>query len=125
MIFDECTSGYRENMGGIHLKFNVNPDIAIFGKALGSGYAINAIIGKKSVMQKLKILLLVVLFGVKELDIMLLFFNQEFKDLKYLKKLKIMENLLNHYGWSYLKNIKFQLKSWAQQFRLFNFLKII
>ena len=52
LIFDECTSGYRENMGGIHLKFKINPDIAIFGKALGSGYAINAIIGKKKIMQK-------------------------------------------------------------------------
>ena len=52
LIFDECTSGYRQNMGGIHLKFKINPDIAIFGKALGSGYAINAIIGKKSIMRK-------------------------------------------------------------------------
>ena len=52
LIFDECTSGYRENMGGVHLKFKVNPDIAIFGKALGSGYAINAIIGKKDIMKK-------------------------------------------------------------------------
>ena len=52
LIFDECTSGYRENMGGIHLRFKVNPDIAIFGKALGSGYAINAIIGKRKIMQK-------------------------------------------------------------------------
>jgi glutamate-1-semialdehyde 2,1-aminomutase len=51
LIFDECTSGYRENMGGIHLKFKVNPDIAIFGKALGSGFAINAIIGKKEIMK--------------------------------------------------------------------------
>ena len=52
LIFDECTSGYRENMGGIHLSFKINPDIAIFGKALGSGFAINAIIGKKKIMQK-------------------------------------------------------------------------
>ena len=52
LIFDECTSGYRENMGGIHLKFKINPDIAIFGKALGSGFAINAIIGKEKIMQK-------------------------------------------------------------------------
>tara|TARA_B100001093_G_scaffold113927_1_gene106217 strand:- start:2002 stop:3294 length:1293 start_codon:yes stop_codon:yes gene_type:complete len=52
LIFDECTSGYREIMGGIHLKFKVNPDMAIFGKALGSGYAINAIIGKKQIMKK-------------------------------------------------------------------------
>lgn len=52
LIFDECTSGYRENMGGIHLKFKVNPDIAIFGKSLGSGFAINVIIGKKKIMRK-------------------------------------------------------------------------
>ena len=52
LIFDECTTGYRENMGGIHLNYKVNPDMAIFGKALGNGFAINAIIGKKSVMQK-------------------------------------------------------------------------
>ena len=51
LIFDECTSGYRQNMGGIHLNFKVNPDMAIFGKSLGSGYAINAIIGKKNIMR--------------------------------------------------------------------------
>ena len=52
LIFDECTSGYRENMGGVHLKYKVNPDMAIFGKALGSGFAINSIIGKREVMKK-------------------------------------------------------------------------
>ncbi len=52
LIFDECTSGYRENMGGIHLKYKINPDLAMFGKALGSGYAINAIIGKEKLMKK-------------------------------------------------------------------------
>jgi glutamate-1-semialdehyde aminotransferase len=52
LIFDECTTGYRENMGGIHLNFKVNPDMAIFGKALGNGFAINAIIGKKKLMKK-------------------------------------------------------------------------
>ena len=52
LIFDECTTGYRENMGGIHLNFKVNPDLAIFGKALGSGFAINAIIGKRKIMRK-------------------------------------------------------------------------
>ena len=34
-------------MGGLHLKYKVNPEIAIFGKALGSSFAINAIVGKK------------------------------------------------------------------------------
>ena len=50
LIFDECTSGFRETFGGLHLKYGINPDIAMFGKSLGNGYAINAIIGKNEVM---------------------------------------------------------------------------
>ena len=47
LIFDECTTGFRYNLGGVHLITGINPDLAIFGKAIGNGYAINAIIGKK------------------------------------------------------------------------------
>ena len=47
LIFDECTSGFRETYGGLHKKYKINPDLAIFGKALGNGYAITSIIGKK------------------------------------------------------------------------------
>ena len=50
LVFDEITSGFHENYGGIHLKYNITPDIAIFGKALGNGYPIAAIIGKKKIM---------------------------------------------------------------------------
>ena len=50
LIFDECTTGFRESFGGLHLLINVIPDIAIFGKALGNGYAITAVLGKDSVM---------------------------------------------------------------------------
>lgn len=49
-IFDEITSGFRMNMGGIHLTYDVHPDMAVFGKALGNGFPISAVIGKKSVM---------------------------------------------------------------------------
>ena len=52
LIFDEITSGFHENLGGLHLKLGVNPDLAIFGKALGNGFPISAIIGKKKIMQK-------------------------------------------------------------------------
>ena len=51
LIFDECTSGFRETYGGKHLDYKIYPDIAIFGKAIGNGYAINAIIGKERVMK--------------------------------------------------------------------------
>tara|TARA_B100000963_G_scaffold227335_1_gene198292 strand:- start:26072 stop:27385 length:1314 start_codon:yes stop_codon:yes gene_type:complete len=52
LIFDECTSGFRYNLGGLHLTTKVNPDIAMFGKAIGNGYAISAVIGKKKIMDK-------------------------------------------------------------------------
>ena len=51
LIFDECTTGFREAYGGIHKKYKVYPDMAMFGKAIGNGYAINAIIGKKKFMK--------------------------------------------------------------------------
>lgn len=51
LIFDECTSGFRENFGGLHKIYKVEPDLAIFGKALGNGHAITAVIGKKKIMQ--------------------------------------------------------------------------
>ncbi len=51
LIFDECTSGFRETFGGIHLKYGIDPDMAIFGKALGNGYAITSVIGRRSVME--------------------------------------------------------------------------
>ena len=50
LIFDECTSGFREIFGGLHKKYGVNPDMAIFGKALGNGYALTAVIGRREVM---------------------------------------------------------------------------
>lgn len=51
LIFDECTSGFRETYGGLHKKYGVDPDMAIFGKALGNGYAITSIIGRRAVME--------------------------------------------------------------------------
>lgn len=52
LIFDECTTGFRETFGGIHKKYKVNPDIVIFGKAIGNGYAITTVLGKKKIMEQ-------------------------------------------------------------------------
>ena len=51
LIFDEISSGFRINLGGIYLNYGLKPDIATLGKALGNGFPISAIMGKKSVMQ--------------------------------------------------------------------------
>ena len=51
LIFDECTSGFRETYGGIFKKYGVEPDIAMFGKTIGNGYALTAVVGKRQVME--------------------------------------------------------------------------
>ena len=51
LIFDECTSGFRQSFGGLHKLYGVEPDMAMFGKALGNGYAITATIGKRAIME--------------------------------------------------------------------------
>jgi glutamate-1-semialdehyde 2,1-aminomutase len=51
LIFDECTSGFRETYGGIFKKYAVEPDVAMFGKTIGNGYALTAVVGKREVME--------------------------------------------------------------------------
>jgi len=47
LIVDEITSGWRIKPGGIYNKLGIKPDIVVYGKALGNGYAISAVVGKK------------------------------------------------------------------------------
>ena len=51
LIFDECTTGFRECYGGLYQKYKVVPDMVVFGKAIGNGYPITAVIGKKEIME--------------------------------------------------------------------------
>lgn len=50
LVLDEVTSGFRLNIGGAHLIFNLKPDIAVFAKGISNGFPMAAIIGRKSVM---------------------------------------------------------------------------
>ncbi|MCL2073664.1 MAG: aminotransferase class III-fold pyridoxal phosphate-dependent enzyme [Marinilabiliaceae bacterium] len=51
LIFDEIRSGFRVSMGGAQKLFGVTPDISVFGKAMGNGYPIGAVVGKKEFMK--------------------------------------------------------------------------
>ena len=51
LIFDECSSGFRETFGGIYQKYNVDPDMIMYGKTIGNGYALTAVLGKRSIME--------------------------------------------------------------------------
>lgn len=51
LIFDEITVGWKLAYGGAHLLYGVNPDIAVFSKAMSNGYPMAAVIGRKGIMQ--------------------------------------------------------------------------
>lgn len=50
LIFDECSSGFRETFGGLHKKYKVYPDIAVFGKSIANGIPLTAVIGTDKIM---------------------------------------------------------------------------
>jgi glutamate-1-semialdehyde 2,1-aminomutase len=50
LIFDEVSSGWRLNLGGAHLRLGVEPDIAVFAKAISNGYPMAAVIGASGIM---------------------------------------------------------------------------
>jgi glutamate-1-semialdehyde 2,1-aminomutase len=97
LIFDECTSGFRETFGGLHLKYKVKPDIATFGKALGNGYAINAIVGTDSVMNY-----------VNSTFVSSTFWTERIGSAAALKTLEIMEKIKS---WNIISNLGKKVKT--------------
>jgi glutamate-1-semialdehyde aminotransferase len=51
LIFDEITSGFRVVSGGAHLELGVQPDMATFAKAMSNGFAMAAVLGRRSIME--------------------------------------------------------------------------
>jgi glutamate-1-semialdehyde 2,1-aminomutase len=51
LIFDEVITGFRLGLGGFQEKFGVVPDLATFAKAMGNGYPIGAVAGRKEIME--------------------------------------------------------------------------
>ncbi len=96
LIFDECTSGFRECLGGIHKKFGVNPDMLMLGKALGNGYAITAVLGKKKIMQ-----------SITKTFISSTFWTESIGPTAALKTLEIMERKKS---WKYITNLGLFIK---------------
>lgn len=53
LIFDEVITGFRMHPGGIQALFNIQADIATYGKVIGGGLSIGAITGKRKYMDAL------------------------------------------------------------------------
>ena len=53
LIFDEVLSGFRPGIGGAQAHYGVTPDLTTLAKALGGGFPIAALVGRKQIMEKL------------------------------------------------------------------------
>ncbi len=54
LIFDEIITGFRFDIGGAQSLFGVKPDLSLFGKSMGNGFPISAIVGKKNIMMEME-----------------------------------------------------------------------
>ena len=54
LIFDEVITGFRVALGGAQSYLRVTPDLAVFAKALGAGFPLAALAGKRSIMELVK-----------------------------------------------------------------------
>lgn len=110
LIFDECTSGFRETDCGLYKKHNVLPDIVIYGKALGNGFPITAIVGKKSVME-----------AAQETFISSTFWTERSGVTAALKTLEIMNK---NKTWEYITGIGQMMKSSWEKYAKINNVEI-
>ena len=53
LIFDEIITGFRVALGGAQAYFGVTPDLAVFGKAMASGFPISCIVGRRDLMEQI------------------------------------------------------------------------
>lgn len=69
LIFDEIVSGFRSAYGGIQELRGVIPDISCFGKAMGNGMPLSAIVGKKEIMSLMSDIFFSSTFGGETLSL--------------------------------------------------------
>ena len=101
LIFDECTSGFRQTFGGLHKMYGVEPDMAMFGKALGNGYAITATIGRREIME-----------AAQSTFISSTFWTERIGPTAALKTLEVMERLQS---WDTITQTGLQIRQLWQQ----------
>ena len=81
LIYDEIRTGFRVDMGGAQKMFGVIPDLAAFGKAMGNGYPISALVGKAEFMDVL----------VEKVFLSSTFFPNSLAQIASLKTIEILE----------------------------------
>ncbi|MFD4152622.1 glutamate-1-semialdehyde 2,1-aminomutase [Streptomyces hydrogenans] len=52
LVFDEMITGFRWSEAGAQGLYGVAPDLSTFGKALGNGFAVSALAGRRALMER-------------------------------------------------------------------------
>jgi glutamate-1-semialdehyde 2,1-aminomutase len=52
LVFDEIVTGFRLAWGGAQEHYGVVPDLACYGKVIGGGYPVSAVVGTKELLQQ-------------------------------------------------------------------------
>jgi glutamate-1-semialdehyde 2,1-aminomutase len=69
LVFDEVITGFRYALGGAQSMFGITPDLASFGKAMGNGMPISAIVGRADVMHEMENVFISGTFGGEALSL--------------------------------------------------------
>ncbi|MEK9968292.1 MAG: aminotransferase class III-fold pyridoxal phosphate-dependent enzyme [Ferrovibrio sp.] len=69
LIFDEIITGFRFALGGAQEHFGVTPDLAAFGKAMGNGMPIAAVVGRADLMSEMEEIFFSSTFGGEALSL--------------------------------------------------------
>jgi len=100
LIFDEVTSGFRMNLGGIHLRYGVSPDIAVYGKGLGNGFPISAILGRKEFMDAAQSTFISSTFWTERIG-----FTAALATIEKMESCEVQKTLIT-YGWMVQEGLK-------------------
>jgi len=108
LIFDEVITGFRFALGGAQQYFGVTPHLACFGKAMGNGMPISAIVGSKEIMHEMEEIFFSGTFGGEALSLAASLATIE----------KIETNKVIHRQWSYGESLAAEVTKLINEFSL-------
>lgn len=91
LVFDEVITGFRFALGGAQEYFGVTPHLSCFGKAMGNGMPISAIVGRNDIMKEMEEIFFSGTFGGETLSLA--------ASLATIQKME-QQSVINHL-WSY------------------------
>jgi glutamate-1-semialdehyde aminotransferase/spore coat polysaccharide biosynthesis protein SpsF (cytidylyltransferase family) len=114
LIFDEIITGFRFSLGGAQKYFGVTPHLSCFGKAMGNGMPISAIVGRKDIMDEMESIFFSGTFGGETLSLA--------TAIATIKKIE-QENVINHL-WTFGETVNNEVTALIEVYELQNYIKL-